>query len=520
MRLKQLVVVLVPLLFCAAYAPAAETQLKSVTATAQTGSTVVALETAGSFTHSEYRPQPSMVLVDLPGVSPSALKQRERSFDMPEVKGYRVLQYKSVSGIEVTRVELTVAETAKLQVKESKSGLLVSLSSDGAPFAAKPVERVAQAVAPPPVANTNTTMTAASAAAGRTVTIRDVSVVRTVAGLAVEIAGAKSASSLRLSEPDRLVFDIQNSALAGKSRTIEVNAPDLKSIRVSRYQLTPPVTRVVLDLPGPRDFDLTTRGDKLVVTVLPGKSAVNGSASSPASAGRVLATPQSAGNAAGSGNTEQSAPLTVQSLFPAQPGVVAPAPPVQQPIARKEVVAVTPAPLPPPPPVQKPTAQREIAVVPPPPPPVQRSTAQTEIAAVPIVPPPPPPPSNTAEKKSDYVFVEPVYKKQDQPPAPPTPALNPAIAKASEAAATVGQDHPAPEPSQAKAEVSPHVAVNFALEQQKSNAAPQPPGSRPKYTGEPISVNLKDVDLKDFFRLDSRDQRAQYCARSQCEGLR
>lgn len=30
---------------------------------------------------------------------------------------------------------------------------------------------------------------------------------------------------------------------------------------------------------------------------------------------------------------------------------------------------------------------------------------------------------------------------------------------------------------------------------------PAPPAARPKYTGEPISVNLKDVDLKDFFRL-------------------
>ena len=27
------------------------------------------------------------------------------------------------------------------------------------------------------------------------------------------------------------------------------------------------------------------------------------------------------------------------------------------------------------------------------------------------------------------------------------------------------------------------------------------PPSGAKYTGEPISVNLKDVDLKDFFRL-------------------
>jgi type IV pilus assembly protein PilQ len=42
--------------------------------------------------------------------------------------------------------------------------------------------------------------------------------------------------------------------------------------------------------------------------------------------------------------------------------------------------------------------------------------------------------------------------------------------------------------------------VNLAAEQKQQ--AQQPASlSGPKYTGEPISVNLKDVDLKDFFRL-------------------
>ena len=43
-------------------------------------------------------------------------------------------------------------------------------------------------------------------------------------------------------------------------------------------------------------------------------------------------------------------------------------------------------------------------------------------------------------------------------------------------------------------------AVNLAAEQ-KAQAGQQPASTGPKYTGEPISVNLKDVDLKDFFRL-------------------
>jgi type IV pilus assembly protein PilQ len=43
-------------------------------------------------------------------------------------------------------------------------------------------------------------------------------------------------------------------------------------------------------------------------------------------------------------------------------------------------------------------------------------------------------------------------------------------------------------------------AVNFAAEQ-KTQMTQKPAAVGQKYTGEPISVNLKDVDLKDFFRL-------------------
>jgi type IV pilus assembly protein PilQ len=43
-------------------------------------------------------------------------------------------------------------------------------------------------------------------------------------------------------------------------------------------------------------------------------------------------------------------------------------------------------------------------------------------------------------------------------------------------------------------------AVNLAAEQQ-AQSGKQSAVAGPKYTGEPISVNLKDVDLKDFFRL-------------------
>src|SRR5256885_16509118 len=53
---------------------------------------------------------------------------------------------------------------------------------------------------------------------------------------------------------------------------------------------------------------------------------------------------------------------------------------------------------------------------------------------------------------------------------------------------------------QAPGSVPSQPAVNLAAEQ-KSQSQQNPAVNGPKYTGEPISGNLKDVDLKDFFRL-------------------
>ncbi len=106
---------------------------------------------------------------------------------------------------------------------------------------------------------------------------------------------------------------------------------------------------------------------------------------------------------------------------------------------------------------------------------------------------------------TDFVFVEPSYKaKNDVKNA--APAEEPTV-RAQEAAARFS-DKTAAE----LVEVSAHAAqaqnpapaiqpaVNLAAEQ-KAQAGQQSSPTGPKYTGEPISVNLKDVDLKDFFRL-------------------
>jgi type IV pilus assembly protein PilQ len=108
----------------------------------------------------------------------------------------------------------------------------------------------------------------------------------------------------------------------------------------------------------------------------------------------------------------------------------------------------------------------------------------------------------TSEAKTsaqDFVVVEPAYsKKAAASDGPTVRALNAAskfverpegnLLPGANAAPQAGaQSAPAIEP-----------AVNLAAEQKNH---PQQAQVGPKYTGEPISVNLKDVDLKDFFRL-------------------
>ena len=122
-------------------------------------------------------------------------------------------------------------------------------------------------------------------------------------------------------------------------------------------------------------------------------------------------------------------------------------------------------------------------------------------------------------KAKDFVVVEPKYSSHPateaiQPPrralqaastmaatlpdsllAPPESAAMDASHQAQPAAAPA----PAPAPQQA---TSPAIkpAENLAAEQQHQMAQGASPAQK-RYTGEPISVNLKDVDLKDFFRL-------------------
>jgi type IV pilus secretin PilQ/predicted competence protein len=105
----------------------------------------------------------------------------------------------------------------------------------------------------------------------------------------------------------------------------------------------------------------------------------------------------------------------------------------------------------------------------------------------------------------DMAFVEPKYavvpaKSDDKAAEPATKAQEAASRFADKTASELIVN--SSNASQAAGSVQPvQPAVNLAAEQKAQMEQQKPASNGSKYTGEPISVNLKDVDLKDFFRL-------------------
>ena len=284
--------------------------------------------------------------------------------------------------------------------------------------------------------------------------LQRLNVVRGEGAISVEFTarGPVTPKLSTLSSPARVVIDLPNTVALTDQHQIAVDSDGVKGVRVGMSGQTPPSTRVVVDLDQACKFELVPGDDnKFAVKLYPGVAMVK-SAAKPAV-------------------TAKAAPkaklLTVAAVTPAVPAVA----PV---IAEKKEVAA-------------------------------KQTATTPATTTPVQT------ASASKPATDYVFVEPSYKPKDETKSEEKPAPVEPSARALEAAAKFA-DKPASEllPVHANASMQPQTAqatpsgiqpaVNLAAEQ-KTQMSQTPATSGPKYTGEPISVNLKDVDLKDFFRL-------------------
>ena len=297
--------------------------------------------------------------------------------------------------------------------------------------------------------------TPASQPASQRSELERVNVVRGTDDIRVEISshGAITPKLTTADSPARVIVDLPETVMASGRSHITVGAAGVKEVRIGMDGQTPPTTRIVVDLDKACAYELTPgSAGKLVLTLHPQATAQNTSASKTTA-------------------PKTTAPKTVATKT----------------VATK-TVATAPAPASAP---ASPFAPRVIetkaSATPAPKAPVLAST-ETKPAAAP----------------NDYVFVEPSYqaKKGEAAVEPPVRSEEAAARFADKTAAELlpVSANAAQAQSSTSSSTGIQPAVNLAAEQ-KMQAGQAPAASGPKYTGEPISVNLKDVDLKDFFRL-------------------
>ena len=268
-----------------------------------------------------------------------------------------------------------------------------------------------------------------------------VNVVRGTDDIRVEMSsqGSLTPKLSALDSPLRVVVDLPETVMATGQTRISVGAAGVKDVRIGMDGQSHPTTRIVVDLDQACAYELT-----------------------PGPAGKLV--------------------LTLHA------NAVAGVPP-----AAKTVAAL-------------PASQKTLSFAPP-------------VAATQSVPPTPATDSRAANSTSpkDFVFVEPSYQakpqaatqaqsqgpaelKKDEPADQPTVRAQEAAVRFADktAAELIPVSAHAAQSQNAPNTITP--AVNLAAEQ-RAQAGQQAAVTGPKYTGEPISVNLKDVDLKDFFRL-------------------
>ncbi len=421
MRLRQLLGMIV--LAAATTAPAIDSvsQLAGVQVEKRDQAGLVTIRANGPFTHSEYRPTDTLMLVDLAGVSAANQDAAVHTVSAMGIESYRVVGYRSASGAAVARIELTLAPGVLAKVSDVKGGIEVRVSSDSA-ARSKPAE--------PAAANSVTSASHVSRISG-------ITVAQGKDGLNVEVNGTGSltAKTMKLTGPDRIVLDITDSVLEGQSRQIPVNTGDVKDVRVARYQSVPPTTRIVVDMAAMHDFELVPGTNKLVLKLKNPDLARH-----PASSPNPAVAQQSPASA------PQTELKTVAAKTPVHPAaapsvetgaVTTPAPSQNksaEPPAKKEIVTAQ--------------GRGDEAVTH-----FIKPGAPTIVSGnIPAVP-------ASASLAADPAAVNAALQQQQQPPA--TPTIGATTAAATTTSSCTGG----------------------------------------RYSGAPLNLDLKDLDIKDFFRL-------------------
>ncbi|MFZ3246277.1 MAG: type IV pilus secretin PilQ [Candidatus Acidiferrales bacterium] len=442
----------------------------SVRVTSAVGQGVVRLnaKASGPFDYVIHHPSADLYYIDLTGVSASSTAAAQ-VLGTDIVRSYRLEQYQS-GDTTVSRLELLLGDGAIPKItREGRDGLQIVVSKRDVDDASS------ESMDQPQVVNA-----ALRSPAPANAVIRQISVGKD--GDAPEVlvlgSGSMNYQEQRLSSPSRLVLDFNSERMAA-SKKVTSDVEPIRDVRAAQY--SPEVARVVIDLS--KDSAYSVKHIDGGVAVVFSSDAAAGADASPASApaasdSNPASQPPAAPSAAPSSSASTETSEATQSQVAAQPST--PSANAEN-AADRQPSANSP----------KSTAPMSASVAtdsPKPeklnPPVADQSAAQPSTTAA----------TPSAQQAPAVTSPAPAQAATADPPAESSQAAQSAASQESSTQATT--------PVQTAAAAAPPAAMPTAA---PANPSPVAVISQDqvgaKYTGSPISVNLKNVDLQDFFRL-------------------
>ncbi|HEV2348680.1 MAG TPA: type IV pilus secretin PilQ [Terriglobia bacterium] len=408
--------------------------LKAISVSAPTGANWLQLRIEGAYSFNAVQATPDTLFIDLaPATAENIAATGEWAGGL--LTGYRIVQYTNSAKQPAVRLQVEMKHHQEFQVQRTTDALSFVFGDNST------VPQPA-AVSPTPVAVTTPAPVAAvlppqpqAPPAKSTGDFAEVSGVSIKPGpdgeLFVDVAMTQPTTYhvLQLSNPRRLVIDLDKAHQVLRQKTFPGQSPLLSDVRVGQFRdKNPAIVRVVADLTGDAIFDVHAQPGGIRIELKPH--------------------------------------VTVsRAIGPSAPSSVAAAPPV-----RMEVIALPAA-------LKVGTSS----------PPAEGTVKSAELAKrEPVV-------TAKTETKSEQ-FTAPHAEFQNA--LPPSTGSN-------EVSAAPRQSPSDESPESVQAARAARVlagSTEASIEPspaQNSGAVPE----QTHYTGEPISLNLKDVDLKDFFRL-------------------
>jgi len=444
--------------------------LKSITVTDPSVGKEVLLQIDGEYSFKTTRTPEGALYVDIIGAKPGGVSP---SAHWPNglFAGYQLVGFTDASGEAVLRVKVQTRTPEPLIAERGSSGL--RLLGQSAPASGTPT---------PPVQG-------AGASPGKTAEgpalVSDILIRPGSAGeVTIDVAMTKSAAFHvhQFDQPDRLVVDVEGARNGFRGKLIPVSSSVVKDVRVGQFrEKDPEVVRIVADLSGKPVFDAHAYEGGVRLEVKPRALAASRA---------VAAVPASTPGTVAKRDEQK----------PVQQATVVPAPQAPAPAAQLAASA-PPAPAPT---FETAASKRD----------EQKPVQQAAVVPAPQAPAPaallaasgpPAPPAGLIPERPSAVVSSPAGAAKT--PEPDYNGTLPPSEGSREVAASPRQAPQAATPEALQVEKSAQVlnaeaAANLSAAQGTVPAGSAPPSQeKPAYTGEPISLNLKDVDLKDFFRL-------------------